>query len=101
MRNPNQNLIPLNMYGYSKQMFDLVVFKGLLDRFVGLKYFNVFGPNEYHKRDAKFCAQGVRTDQRRGGRVRLFKSHRPDYGTANSSVILLCQRRHGDDAVFS
>lgn len=43
-------LHPLNMYGYSKQLFDLwLKNQGVLDQVVGLKYFNVFGPNEYHK----------------------------------------------------
>lgn len=44
------DLHPLNMYGYSKQLFDLwLKNQGLLDRVVGLKYFNVYGPNEGHK----------------------------------------------------
>ncbi|MGA8165196.1 MAG: NAD-dependent epimerase/dehydratase family protein, partial [Waddliaceae bacterium] len=43
-------LVPLNMYGYSKHLFDLWVKKmGVLDQVVGLKYFNAFGPNEAHK----------------------------------------------------
>jgi len=43
-------LQPLNMYGYSKHLFDLWALReGVLDSIVGLKYFNVFGPNEYHK----------------------------------------------------
>ncbi|MGD2095289.1 MAG: NAD-dependent epimerase/dehydratase family protein, partial [Phycisphaerales bacterium] len=47
-----ENLRPLNMYGYSKQLFDLWAHRtGLLKKIVGLKYFNVFGPNEYHKGD--------------------------------------------------
>jgi ADP-L-glycero-D-manno-heptose 6-epimerase len=73
-------LRPLNMYGYSKQLFDVwAKNNGLLDRIVGLKYFNVFGPNEYHKGEmrslvAKAYEQIVST-----GRIRLFRSHRPDY----------------------
>ena len=47
-------LLPLNMYGYSKHMFDLWAKRiGLLDSAVGLKYFNIFGPNEYHKGDMR------------------------------------------------
>ena len=49
-----QNLRPINMYGYSKQLFDLRVLReGLQDRVAGIKFFNVFGPNEYHKGDMK------------------------------------------------
>ncbi len=76
-----QNLIPLNMYGCSKQMFDLwCLRKGLLDRFVGLKYFNVFGPNEYHKGAMRSFVLKAYEQINAEGRVRLFKSHRPDYG---------------------
>jgi ADP-L-glycero-D-manno-heptose 6-epimerase len=74
-------LIPLNMYGYSKQMFDLWCRrKGLLERFVGLKFFNVFGPNEYHKAQMRSFVLKAFEQIGRQGRVQLFKSHRPDYG---------------------
>jgi len=76
-----QTLVPLNMYGYSKQMFDLWCRrKGLLERFVGLKYFNVFGPNEYHKGDMRSFILKAYEQINAEGRVRLFKSYRPDYG---------------------
>jgi len=49
-----ESLKPLNGYGYSKQLFDLwVKNNGFLDKVVGLKYFNVYGPNEYHKNDMR------------------------------------------------
>lgn len=73
-------LRPLNMYGYSKHLFDLVAKReGWLPQIVGLKYFNVYGPNEDHKADMrslvhKACGQILAT-----GKVQLFKSHRPDY----------------------
>ncbi len=52
--NEIHNLRPLNMYGYSKQLFDLWARRAeLLGKMVGLKYFNVFGPNEYHKADMR------------------------------------------------
>jgi ADP-L-glycero-D-manno-heptose 6-epimerase len=77
---PLEPLHPLNMYGYSKHLFDLHAQRaGFLDRVVGLKYFNVFGPNEDHKGDMrsvvnKSCAQVLG-----GGVIRLFKSHRKEY----------------------
>ncbi|MDB5051001.1 MAG: rfaD [Fibrobacteres bacterium] len=73
-------LRPLNPYGYSKHMFDLWNLKhGYLDRVVGLKFFNVFGPNEYHKEDMRSMVVKAFAQIRETGRVRLFKSHRPDY----------------------
>ena len=73
-------LRPLNMYGYSKHMFDLWCRQqGLLNRFVGVKYFNVFGPNEYHKAGMRsFIIKAFEQINETGG-VKLFKSHRPDY----------------------
>ncbi|MBW8035825.1 MAG: ADP-glyceromanno-heptose 6-epimerase [Planctomycetes bacterium] len=75
-----EELLPLNMYGYSKQMFDLWTKKtGLIDSIAGLKYFNVFGPNEYHK--GKMRSFVIKAFQQIGesGEVKLFKSHHPDY----------------------
>jgi len=84
-----ENLQPLNMYGYSKQLFDLWARRtGLLKKIVGLKYFNVFGPNEHHKGDMRsfvlkafeqINAPVLSCESKNGGKVRLFKSHRPDY----------------------
>jgi len=75
-----ENLRPLNMYGYSKQLFDLWARRtGLLKKIVGLKYFNVFGPNEYHKADMRsFCLKAFEQINATG-KVRLFKSHNPKY----------------------
>lgn len=74
-------LRPLNMYGYSKHMFDLWAMKhGLFDRIVGLKFFNVFGPYEDHKGSMRSVVQKSFHDIQRDGYVSLFKSHRPDYG---------------------
>jgi len=75
-----ETLRPLNMYGYSKHMFDLWCKRqGLLNRFVGIKYFNVFGPNEYHKAGMRSFAMRAFEQISDTGRVKLFKSHRPDY----------------------
>ena len=75
-----QILKPLNMYGYSKQLFDLWAFRaGLLKKIAGLKYFNVFGPNEYHKGEMRSFILKAFEQIKQVGKVRLFKSHRPDY----------------------
>jgi len=68
------------MYGYSKQIFDLWALKtGFVRRSVGLKYFNVFGPNEYHKADMRSVAVRSYFQIKKFGKVKLFKSYRPDY----------------------
>jgi len=73
-------LRPLNMYGYSKQLFDLhASTRGYLDRIVGLKYFNVFGPNEDHKGDMRSVVNKAFRQIVETGRVRLFKSYRPEF----------------------
>ena len=53
--------------------------RGYLDRIVGLKYFNVFGPNEDHKGDMRSVVNKAFEQIRETGRVRLFKSYRPEY----------------------
>jgi ADP-L-glycero-D-manno-heptose 6-epimerase len=74
-------LQPLNMYGYSKQLFDLWAKKqGLLEQIVGLKYFNVFGPNEYHKAGMRSYPLKSFEQIKDKGKVVLFKSGDPGYG---------------------
>ena len=76
----SERLLPLNMYGYSKNMFDMWSIRhGLYDKIVGLKYFNVYGPNEYHKGDMRSVVHKAFEQIRDHGSVKLFKSHRPDY----------------------
>ncbi len=73
-------LRPLNMYGYSKQMFDKwAIWHGLFDRIVGLKFFNVFGPNEYHKADMRSVVLKAFEQIKASGKMQLFKSYRADY----------------------
>lgn len=71
---------PLNLYGYSKHLFDLFAMReGILDDIVGIKYFNVFGPNEYHKGDMRSLVCKAFDEIQNTGRIRLFKSHKPEY----------------------
>ncbi|MCX6874506.1 MAG: ADP-glyceromanno-heptose 6-epimerase [Verrucomicrobia bacterium] len=71
---------PLNMYGYSKHLFDLHARqRGWFDRIVGLKYFNIFGPNEDHKGDMRSVVHKAFGQIRDTGAVSLFRSHHPDY----------------------
>jgi ADP-L-glycero-D-manno-heptose 6-epimerase len=74
------SLKPLNLYGQSKQMFDLWALQnGLLDSIVGLKYFNVYGPWEDHKGPMRSLVQKAYAQIKETGGIKLFKSHRPDY----------------------
>jgi ADP-L-glycero-D-manno-heptose 6-epimerase len=73
-------LRPLNVYGYSKHLFDLYATrKGLFERIVGLKYFNVFGPNENHKGDMRSLVNKAFDQINSTGKLQLFKSHNPEY----------------------
>jgi ADP-L-glycero-D-manno-heptose 6-epimerase len=77
-----RRLAPMNLYGFSKHLFDLALIdrrakdRPLPPQWAGLKFFNVFGPNEYHKGEMMSLV-AKRFDEVRNGRtVRLFKSHR-------------------------
>jgi len=79
---PNQleRLRPLNLYGLSKQWMDVHAWReGWLDRIVGLKYFNVFGPNENHKGDMRSVVNKSYAEVLQTGTIHLFKSYRPEY----------------------
>ncbi len=72
-------LRPLNKYGFSKWMFDMWVLQhGLQNQIAGLRYFNVFGPNEYHKGTMASVIYRTLPQALGEGRVRLFESHRSD-----------------------
>lgn len=74
------SLKPLNKYGYSKHIFDLwILQERLQSRVAGLKFFNVFGPNEYHKGDMRSLVNKAFYQVLESEKIRLFKSHRPDY----------------------
>ncbi len=71
-------LKPLNLYGFSKHLFDLWAKReGVLDKIVGLKYFNVFGPNENHKGRMASMVYKMFPHVLQEGKIRLFKSSDP------------------------
>ncbi|HEA83869.1 MAG TPA: ADP-glyceromanno-heptose 6-epimerase [Thermodesulfobacterium geofontis] len=73
-------LKPLNPYGFSKQLFDLwLYYNGLLNKVVGLKYFNVFGEKEFHKGEMRSVVLKAYEQIKKEGKVKLFKSYNPDY----------------------
>jgi len=107
-----KRLRPLNLYGWSKHAFDLWAMREAAaghapPLWIGLKFFNVFGPNEYHKGDMMSL---VAKNYRRiaaGETIKLFKSHRPDFADGEQrrdfiyvkdcvAVILWLWRRGAD-----
>ena len=77
---PLDKLRPLNPYGYSKHLFDIYAQRrGWLDHSVGLKFFNIFGPNEAHKDDMRSVVCKAYEQIKATGKVTLFRSHNPDY----------------------
>lgn len=73
------SLRPLNMYGMSKQLFDVWADReGVLNQMVGLKFFNVFGPNEFHKGRMASAIVHVLPTVLKDGVIKLFKSSEPD-----------------------
>ncbi|MCR4376947.1 MAG: ADP-glyceromanno-heptose 6-epimerase [Rhodospirillales bacterium] len=78
-------LQPLNPYGWSKHAFDRRIVRALASgeahppQWAGLKFFNVYGPNEYHKGSMQSVVSHVFPVADRGETAKLFKSHHPDY----------------------
>ncbi len=76
-----EDLLPLNKYGYSKHIFDLWVLKQKITpaQYVGLKFFNVYGPNEYHKNRMASMVYHSYNQAQETGQVKLFKSYKDGY----------------------
>jgi ADP-L-glycero-D-manno-heptose 6-epimerase len=75
-----KDLKPLNMYGYSKQMFDLwLLHNNYMNKATGIKFFNVFGPNEYHKGDMRSVICKNYDEVLQKGLIKLFKSYDDKY----------------------
>lgn len=75
---------PLNAYGWSKKLADLYILKQKLRGYeppfwAGLRFFNVYGPNEYHKGNMKSVVSQIYPLAKNGEPVELFQSHHPDY----------------------
>jgi len=89
-------LEPLNLYGASKQWFDLWALEtGTLARIAGLKYFNVYGPWEDHKGEMRSLVNKAYAQILRDGEIGLFKSYRPEYRDGEQERDFI----HVDDAV--
>lgn len=74
------SLKPLNIYGYSKHLFDIWAYRNnLLKQIAGIKFFNVFGPNEYHKGEMRSVIHKKFYEIMKTGKANLFKSYKPQY----------------------
>ncbi len=74
-------LKPINRYGYSKQIFDEVaILNGWQKNMAGIKFFNVYGPNEYHKGDMSSVVFKAFHQISENGFLKLFRSNRPEFG---------------------
>jgi len=84
-------LVPLNAYGWSKHMVDrrfarlIKQGKPTPPQWAGLKFFNVYGPNEYHKDEMRSVIHKIFPSAAKGEAVTLFKSHNPDYEDGGQS----------------
>ena len=77
-------LMPLNLYGWSKHVIDRFIWnkskqKNKPSQCVGLKFFNVYGPNEFHKKDMRSIILKIFEKIRNDKIVKLFKSHNPEF----------------------
>ncbi len=94
-------LNPLNLYGLSKQMFDKWAKDNrLFDKIVGLKYFNIFGPNEYHKGEMRSVALKAYQQIKQTGKTRLFKSYRAEYADGEQKRDFLYIKNAVDMTLF-
>jgi ADP-L-glycero-D-manno-heptose 6-epimerase len=96
-----KTLKPMNLYGWSKHMFDLAVVERAARKapvppqWAGLKFFNVFGANEYHKGEMMSLVAKRFDEAKAGKTIRLFKSHRPGIADGEQKRDFI----HVDDAV--
>lgn len=78
---PSQNFKPLNPYGWSKLNFDVWALQQSKtpSRWYGLRFFNVYGPNEYHKGEQRSVVHKAFVQITETGKLKLFRSHHKDY----------------------
>jgi ADP-L-glycero-D-manno-heptose 6-epimerase len=94
-----ETLRPLNMYAYSKHMFDIFARNNNLPAY-GMKYFNVFGPNEYHKGNMRSVVAKAYESIRTTGKMQLFKSENPQYADGKQMRDFLYIRDAVDMTIF-
>ncbi|MBQ6352693.1 MAG: NAD-dependent epimerase/dehydratase family protein, partial [Lentisphaeria bacterium] len=94
-------LRPMNMYGYSKQLFDLwAKRRGYLSRIAGCKFSNVYGPNERHKGEMRSVVLRSFEQITATGTMKLFKSYRPEYADGEQLRDFLYVKDAADMVMF-
>jgi ADP-L-glycero-D-manno-heptose 6-epimerase len=94
-------LQPLNMYGYSKHLFDLwALSSGVMNQIAGLKYFNVYGPCEDHKGDMRSVVNKSHARIAAGNDVELFRSYHADYADGEQKRDFIYVRDVVDVTLF-
>lgn len=108
-----KDLSPLNMYGFSKHMFDLwLLNNNHLNKVTGIKFFNVFGPNEYHKGNMRSVICKNYSAVFDNGLIRLFKSYDKNYADGEQvrdfvyikdvvDVIYFLFKNHSKTGIFN
>jgi len=98
---PLASLRPLNMYGYSKHLFDKYAEQaGMLPEITGLKYFNVYGPNENHKGEMRSVVYKAFHQIQETGAVSLFKSYKAEYPDGGQKRDFLYVKDAVDATIF-
>jgi len=108
------SLKPLNAYGESKNDFDIWALQQTIcpPSWYGLKFFNVYGPNEYHKNRMASVIFHAHRQIKESGKVKLFRSHRPDFEDGKqlrdfiyvkdlADVIFFLMHHQGDSGIYN
>jgi len=96
-----EKLRPMNMYGYSKQMFDLWAKRhGVLGKITGCKFSNVYGPNERHKGEMRSVVLRAFEQISETGTLKLFRSYRPEYADGEQMRDFLYVKDAADMILF-
>lgn len=96
-----EELRPMNMYGYSKQMFDLWAKRGgALAKITGCKFSNVYGPNERHKGEMRSVVLRAFEQISESGKLKLFRSYRPEYADGEQMRDFLYVKDAADMVLF-
>ncbi len=111
-----EKLMPLNAYGYSKQLMDEWALRqvDVPSKWYGVKFFNVYGPNEYHKGNMKSVVAQAYTQINESGKMKLFKSYKDEYpdggqlrdfvyvkDVVNAMIELVNSKHSGDNGIYN
>jgi len=111
-----RSLLPLNAYGYSKQLVDEWALKldATPERWYGVKFFNVYGPNEYHKEKMSSVVYQAYNQINETGKMKLFKSYKDNFkdgeqlrdfvyvkDVVNAMISLVNDSHDGENGIYN